>query len=213
MKNTVLGKTMENVTKHRDIKLVTTEARMNCLLYQPNYDTTKLFSEHLLAIEMRTAQILMNKPVYLGLSILELSKIVMYEFWYDLVVPKYGEKGNLCYMDTDSLIVYIKKDDRYKNIAEDVNTTRFDTSNYELNKSLPKGKNKKVIGLTKDELGGKIMKKFVGLRAKTYSYLIDDGSEDKKAKDTKKCVLKRKLKFEYYKNCLEATQLENKITI
>ena len=152
----------------------------------------------------------MNKPVHLGLSILELSKILMYEFWYDYVKPKYGEKVKLCYMDTDSFIVYIKTDDIYKDIAEDVET-RFDTSNYELDRPLPKGKNKKVIGLMKDELGGKIMTKFVGLRAKTYSYLIDDGSEDKKAKGTKKCVIKRKLKFENYKNCLEATQLDNKI--
>ena len=75
---------------------------------------------------------------------------------------------------------------------------------------MPKGKSKKVIGLMKDELGGKIMTKFVGLTAKTYSYLKDDGSEDKKAKGTKKCVIKRALKFENYKNCLEATQLENK---
>ena len=103
-----------------------------------------------------------------------------------------------------------KKDDVYKDIAKDVET-RFDTSNYELDRPLPKGKNKKVIGLMKDELGGKIMTKFVGLRAKTYSYLIDDSSEDKKAKGTKKCVIKRKLKFENCKNCLEATQLDNKI--
>ena len=134
----------------------------------------------------------------------------MYEFWYDYVKPKYSEKAKLCFMDTDNFIVYIKKDDIYKDIAEDVET-RFDTSNYELDRPLPKGKNKKVIGLMKDELGGKIMTKFVGLRAKTYSYLIDDGSEDKKAKGTKKCVIKRKLKFENYKNCLEATQLDNKI--
>ena len=139
----------------------------------------------------------------------------MYEFWYDYVKPKYGEKAKLCYMDTNSFIVYIKTDDIYKDIAEDVET-RFDTSNYELecnfiDRPLPKGKNEKVIGLMKDELGGKIMTKFVGLRAKTYSYLIDDGSEDKKAKGTKKCVIKRKLKFENYKNCLEATQLDNKI--
>ena len=110
-------------------------------------------------------------------------------------------------MDTD--IVYIKTDNIYKDNAEDVET-RFDTSNYELDRPLPKGKNKKVIGLMRDELGGKIMTKFVALRAKTYSYLLDDSSEDKKAKDTKKCGIKRKLKFENYKNCLEATQLENK---
>ena len=157
----------------------------------------------------------MNKPVYLGLSILELSKILMYQFWYDYVKPNYDEKAKLCYMDTDSFIVYIKTDDIYKDIAEDVET-RFDTSNYELGcnsieRPLSKGKNKKVIRLMKHELGGKIVTKFVGLREKTHSYLIDDGGEDKKVKDTKKCAMKRKIKFENYKNCLEATQLENKI--
>ena len=104
-------------------------------------------------------------------------------------------------MDTN--IVYIKTDDIYKEIAEDVET-RFDTSNYELDRPLPKVKKKK-IGLMKDELGGKIMKQFLGLRAKTYSDLIDDASEDKKAKGTKKCVIIRKPKFEKHKNCLEAT--------
>ena len=103
-------------------------------------------------------------------------------------------------MDTDGFIVYIKTDDIYKNIAEDIET-RFDTSNFELDRPLPKGKNKKVIGLMKDELGGKIITKFHALRAKTCSYLMDGGREDKKAKGTKKCVIKRKLKFENYKNC------------
>ena len=107
----------------------------------------------------------MNKPVHLELSILELSKILMYQFWYGYV------KAKLCYMNTDSFIVYIKTDDIYKYIAEDVET-RFDTSNYEseshfIQRPLPKGKNKKVIGRMKDELGGKTMTKFVGLRAKT----------------------------------------------
>ena len=111
-----------------------------------------------------------------------------------------------------NLIAYIKTDDIYKNIAKDVEN-RFDTSNYELDILLPKGKNKKVIGLMKDELSGKIMTKFVGLRAKTYGYLIDDGSGDKKAKCTKKCAIKIKIKFKNDKNCLEATQLDNKIII
>ena len=135
----------------------------------------------------------------------------MYEFWYDYVKPKYGEKSKLCYMDTDSFIVYKKKTDPiYKDIAKDIET-RFDYSNHELDRVLPKGKSKIVIGLMKDELGGKIVTKFAGLRAKTYSYLIDDGSRDTKAKVTKKYVIKRKLKFENYKNCFEAIQLENKI--
>ena len=108
------------------------------------------------------------------------------------------------------LIVYIKTDDVYKDIAEDVET-RFDTSNYELDRPLPKAENKKVIGLMKDDLGGKIITKFVGLRVKTYSYLIDEGSEDKKVKGAEKCVMKRKLKCGNYNNRLEATQLDNQI--
>ena len=107
-------------------------------------------------------------------------------------------------------MVYIKTDDVYKDIGENVET-RFDCSNYELDRILPKEKNKKVIGLMKDELGGKIMIKLVGLRAKTYNYLTDDGSEDKNSKGTKKYVIKRKLIFENCKNCLEANKIENEI--
>ena len=92
MNNAAFGKTMENVRKHRDINLVTTEKRKNYLVSEPNYHTTKFFTDHLLVIEMKKTEILMNKPVYLGLSILELSKILMYEFWYDYVKPKYGKK-------------------------------------------------------------------------------------------------------------------------
>ena len=111
----------------------------------------------------------MNKPDHLGLSILELSKILMYEFWFYYVNPKYGEKVKLHYMVPDSLIEYIKTDDIYQDVVEDV-AIKSDTSNYELecnsiDRPLPKGKNKKAIGLRKDELGGKIMKKSVGLRA------------------------------------------------
>ena len=94
MSNAVFGKTMENVRKHRNIKLLATKRRRNCLVSEPNYHNTKFFTEHLLAIEMRKTQILMNKPIYLGLSILDLSKIVIYEFWYDYVIPKYGENQN-----------------------------------------------------------------------------------------------------------------------
>ena len=116
---------------------------------------------------------------------------------------KYGEKTKLCYMDTDNFIAYIKTDDIYKDIGEDL-VTRFDTSNNELDRSLPKGKNKEEIALMKYELVGKIMIKFVGLRAGLIiGYIIHDSSEDKNPKGTKKCALKRKLKFEKYKNCLK----------
>ena len=115
----------------------------------------------------------------------------MWEFWYDYVKPKYGEKERLCYIAADNFFVYIKIDDIYKDIAENVEA-RLDTSNYELDRLLPKGKNKNIIGLMKDELCGKIMTEFVGLKAKTYSYLIDDVSEDKKATDKKKVCHKKK---------------------
>ena len=115
--------------------------------------------------------------------------------------PNYFNKVKLCYMDTDSFVMNIKMNDFYKDIANDVEK-RFDTSNYECNRPLPTEKNNKVIGLMKDELGGKIITEFVTLRPKTYSYSTDDGKEDKKAKGTKKCVIKRMIKFNDYKNCL-----------
>ena len=121
----------------------------------------------------------MNKPVYLGLSILDLSKTVMYEFLYDYVKPKHGENTKLCYMDTDSFIVHVKTDNIYKVIAENVET-RFDTSNFEIDHYLKK--KKKVIGLMKDELGGQIMKEFIRLKARRYSYLKDDDKKQKAEK-------------------------------
>ena len=121
--------------------------------------------------------------------------------------PSNEEKAKLCYMDTDNVILYIKVDNSYNYIIEDVEI-RIDFSNYELERPLPKQKNKKVINLMKDELGGKIVTEFARLRAKTYSYLIDNGSENKKVKGTKKCVVK--LNFEDYKHRLEATQIKNK---
>ena len=201
MNNAVLGKTMVNVRKHRDIKLVTTDKRRNQLVSEPNYHTKKWFSENLLAIEMKKTKVKMNKPVYLGLSILEISKTLMYELWYDYMKPKYGDNVKLCYMDTDSFIMHIKTEDFYKDIADHVEK-KFDTSNYEVNRPLPAGKNKKVIRLMKDELGGKIMTEYAALRPKNYSYLMEDGWSDKKANGTKKCVIKRRLKFNDYKNCL-----------
>ena len=120
--------------------------------------------------------------------------------------PKYGDNVKLCYMDTDSFIMHIKAEDFYKDIADHVEK-RSDTSNYEVDRPLPTGKNKKVIGLMKDELGGKIMTEFVALRPKTYSYLTDDCEENKKAKGTKKCVIKRRLKFNDYKDCVLNNQI------
>ena len=156
MNNSVFGKTMENIRKHRDIKLVTTDKKRSKLVSEPNYHTINLISEDLSIIEMKKTKVKMNKPIYLGLSILEISKTLMYEFWYDYMKPKYNDNVKLCYMDTDSLIMNIEANDFYEDIASDVEN-RFDTSNYEVNRPLPTGKNKKVIGLMKDELGGKII--------------------------------------------------------
>ena len=199
MNNSVFGKTMENIRKHRDIKLVTTDKKRSKLVSEPNYHTINLISEDYSIIEMKKTKVKINKPIYLGLSILQISKTLMYEFWYDYLKPEDNVK--LCYMDTDSFIMNIKTNDFYKDISNDVEN-RYDTSNYEVNRPLPTGKNKKIIGLMKDELGGKIITKFVTLRPKTYSFVTDDGKEDKKAKGTKKCIIKKMIKFNDYKKCL-----------
>ena len=145
----------------------------------------------------------MNKPVYLGMSILDISKTVMYEFKYDYSKPKYGDRAKVCYMDTDSFFIHIETEDFYKDIADDVQKW-FDTSNYDENneRPLPIGKNKKVLCLVKDELGGKILKVFVERGVKTQANLMDDSSEKKKAKGTKKYVIKPELMVESDTDCL-----------
>ena len=201
MNNSVFGKTMENVRKVRDIKLVTTDKKRSKLVSEPNYHTINLIFEDLSIIEMKKTKVKMNKPIYLGLSILEISKILMYEFWYGCMKPKYNDNVRLCYMDRDSFVMHIKTNDFYKDIFDDVDN-RFDTSNYEVKRPVPIGKNKKVIGLMKDELGGEIITEFVALRPKTYSYLTDNDKIGKNAKGTKKCVIKKMIEFDDYKKCL-----------
>ena len=146
-------------------------------------------------------KVVMNKPVYLGQAILDLSKIVMYEIHYDYMKWKYNYKNlTLCYIDMDSLIYSIKTHDFYKDIADEVKD-RFNMSGYNSDRPLPIGLNKKVIGLMKDELGGKIMTEFVTLRPKMYAYKTDE-SESKKCKGIKKCVVHSMISFKDYKNCL-----------
>ena len=201
MNNSVFGKTMENIRKHRNIKLVTTEEKYLCTVMKPNFESGVLFCENLMGCEMGKIKVVMNKLVNLGQAILDLSKIVMYEFHYDYMIPKYSDRLKLCYMDMDSLVYHIRTEDFYADFADDVQT-RFDTSGYIPDRPLPVGLNKKVIGLMKDELGGAIMTEFVPLRPKLYSYKKLDGLKNKKCKGIKKCVAKKTLTFEDYKTCL-----------
>ena len=153
---------------------------------------------------MKKTKVKMNNPIYLSMSILDISKTLMYNFWYDYFKPKYGDRAKLCYTDTDSFIIDIITEDFLEDISNDFVEVWYDTSNYDDNdkRLLPLGKNRKLIGLFKDELGGRIIKEFCSLTAKTYSYLMDDNSEVKKSKGTKKFVIKREFMFENYKDYL-----------
>ena len=210
MNNSVFGKTMENVRMHKDYKLACTEKKRKYYASKVNFQSSVKFSEKLMAMNMRKVKVKMNKPVYLGQAILDLSKLVMYEFHYDYVKPKYSSAARLMYMDTDSLVYHIKTDDFYRDIAADVES-RFDTSGYIVERALPLGKNKKALGVSKgdesgifkDECGGEIMAEFVGLRAKMYAYRMYTGKVHKRCKGTKKCVVKKCISFEDFKRCYE----------
>ena len=190
MNNSVFGKAMENIRKHRNIKLVNNEEEYLKNVMKPNFKSGTLLGSDLMGCEMGKVRVVMKKPVYLGQAILDLSKTIMYEFHYDYMIPKYDDRLKLCYMDTDSLIYSIKTEDFYSDILPDVES-RFNTSGYPNNRSrlLPIGKNKKIIGFVKDELGGEIMEEFVSLRLKMYSYRVGN-SKPKKCKGIKKCVVR-----------------------
>ena len=162
---------------------------------------------------MKRTKIVFNKPVYCGMAILDLSKTLMYDFLYNYIKLKFGENAKLLFTDTDSLCYEIETEDFYKDISKDVDQ-KFDTSNFEKDhgvrlrngtfrkSGIPTGKNKKVIRMMKDEAGGKIIKEFVGLRAKLYSYKMYEGKEEKKCKGIKKNVIENKITHEDYKHCL-----------
>ena len=202
MNNSVFGKTIENIRKRTDIKLVTTEKQVERCIYQPNYIHRTAFSDSLVVIHMARTKLYFNKPVYLGMCILDLSKTLMYEFHYKYIRAKYGDKAKLLFTDTDSLMYEIETEDFYKDISGDVRE-KFDTSNYPLGhpSGIETGVNKKVIGLMKDEAGGKSIEKFVGLRAKNYS-LILESKEQKKCKGIKKSVTRNNISFLDYETCL-----------
>ena len=207
MNNAVFGKTMENIRNRREVKLVVTEERRKKLVSEPNYDSWKQFSENLIATEMRKIKVLMVKPIAVGQAVLDISKTLMYELWYDYLKPIYQDNMKLCYMDTGSFIIHIQPDDFFKDIANDVDKW-FDTAKYDKNDNRPLeiGKNKKVIGKFKDELDGKIMTEFVALRAKTYAFVYLNNEyqleEHQKTKGTKKCIIKNHLNFDLCKKLL-----------
>ena len=160
---------------------------------------------------MKRTTLTFNKPVYLGLSILDLSKAIMYDFHYDYIKPKYNEKVSLLYTDTDSLVYEIETEDFYEDISVDVKD-RFDTSNFEPNhpSGIPTGCNKKVLGMFKDEAGGKCIEEFVALRAKLYSFKMYEGEENKKCKGIKKGVIEKSITHEDYKTCLFEQEVQRR---
>ena len=195
---------MENVRNRVDIRLVNDEKKWNKLAQKQNFKSATIFSENLVAVHMERTSVKLNKPIYLGMSILDLSKTIMYHFHYEYIKPKYGENARLLFTDTDSLCYEIKTEDFFKDISNDVHE-KFDTSN--LGKShpsgIPTGVNKKVIGMMKLETGAKLIGEFVGLRSKLYAYRMEeDGSEEKKCKGVKKAVIKKEISFDNYKECL-----------
>ena len=203
MNNSVFGKTMENIRNRVNVKLVNSVEKLKKLTAKPNFRSRKIFNENLISVHMKKTSLLMNKPVYLGMCILDLSKTVMFDFHYNYIKPKYGDKAKLLFTDTDSLMYLIETEDFFKDISEDVKD-RFDTSDYPENhpSEIPTGINKKVLGMFKDEAAGKIIKEFVGLRAKLYSYKMDEGGESKKCKGIKKQVVVTSITHEDYKTCL-----------
>ena len=203
MNNSVFGKTIENIRKRQNIHLVDNRKKALKLSSRPNFDRCTIFDKNLIAIHMKNTQVYFNKPVYVGQAILDLSKTLMFDFHFKYIKEKYHKKAELLFTDTDSLMYEIKTDDFYKDISPDI-LSKFDTSDYPTNhkSGILTGVNKKVIGMFKDEVSGKQITHFVGLRPKLYSYKVEDKKELKKCKGIKKNVIKKKLDFDDYVKCL-----------
>ena len=209
MNNSVFGKTIENIRKRQNIHLIDNRKKAVKLSNRPNFDRCTIFDRNLIAVHMKRTEVYFNKPVYVGQAILDLSKTLMFNFHYTYIKEKYGKKAELLFTDTDSLIYLINTKDFYKDISYDI-ITKFDTSDYPLNhpSGIPTGVNKKVIGMFKDEVAGKQITHFVGLRPKLYSFRIEDEREVKKCKGIKKNVVKKKLDFDDYVKCLSTGEKE-----
>ena len=202
MNNSVFGKTMEKIRSRVDIRLVTNEDQAKKLISKPNYQHRTIFCENLIAIHMKKTRLLFNETVYLGMCIIYLSKTLTYDFHYNYIKPKYSDRAKLLFTDTDSLMYEITTEDFYRDISSDVHK-KFDTSSFAKDHKsvIPTGVNKQVIGMMKDEAGGKQITEFVGLRPKLYSFKIDE-KEEKKCKGVKKSEVKRTINFKDYKDCL-----------
>ena len=208
MNNSVFGKTMENIRNRVDVRLVGNMAKAQKLIVKPNLKHWACFDENLIGVHLKRTKLVFNKPVYCGMSILDISKTLIYDFHYNYIIPKFRKKQKLLFTDTDSLCYEIETEDFFADIANDVDEM-FDTSNFDSNHpSGIHGKNEKVPGMMKDEAGGKIIEEFVGLRAKLYSYKMFEGKEEKKCKGIKKVVIKKQISFDDYKKCLFSKQIQ-----
>ena len=198
MNNSVFGKTIENIRKRQNIELVDNRKKAVKLSSRPNFDRCTIFDRNLIAIHMKKTEIYFNKPVYVGQTILDLSKTLMFDFHYNYIKEKYGNRVELLFTDTDSLMYEIKTKDFYLDISPDIKS-KFDTSDYPPNhkSGIPTGFNKKVIGMFKDEVAGKQITHFVGLRPKLYCFKIEEDKEVRKCKGIKKNVVKKELKLSY----------------
>ena len=203
MNNSVFGKTIENIRKRQNIILVDNRIKAAKLTSRPNFDRATIFDRNLIAVHMKKTEVYFNKPVYVGQAILDLSKTLMFNFHYNYIQKKYKDRAELLFTDTDSLMYQIYTDDFYKDISKDIEN-KFDTSDYPPNhpSGILTGVNKKVIGMFKDEVAGKQITYFVGLRPKLYSFKIEESKEVRKCKGIKKNVVKKGIAFEDYVQCL-----------
>ena len=200
MNNSVFGKTMENIRKRVDVRLVTSKEKLSKLASKPTYVSSKIFNENLVAVHKIKETLTLNRPAYVGMCILDLSKTLMYDFHYNYIKQKYDNKAKLLFTDTDSLTYEIQRDDVYADFWK--NKDRFDNNDYNKESPFYNTANKKVIGKFKDEACGVPITEFVGLRSKMYSYMKDNEKGGKTAKGIKKNVIKKNLTHENYKAVL-----------